>query len=1307
MSEPDDQTAFAGVCSRSDQAGCEDPPLVVDIPVSDLVLTFVARVDIPKPVRDLVRAWADANEWDPEEFGLADFLTEVWPDGAPATMYVSNIGYDPGVPAHRLDLLLRPLCEGPKARRPAVGGLTLAFRAYRAQDRLNIKGIEVTPHVLRRDFEVRVSGPVRWGGDFFMTDADFASLAGLPFHRAVTAERLQSWRLYLDWKEALVHRNQLKVPYDGWRWEGETLLGFLVRARDLPPPRLVGLALGATVQPADNGDEEDAGEHRYGNGRHPQRGRRREPEVTVLGEVEAVEEIDLQRDRDGWGDVRVDRGHRRVVIRVEEEQAELLRHKVRKDEKGLPAVGLLVSSIAGDLAPLFNQRGGVNRLNNSQGFSPRLADFIFSAKSASVPLDVPEDLPPVCGGRDLNPGQREAVRKALAAPDLCLIQGPPGTGKTTVIADICLRAAVEGKRVLVASQTNLAVDNALARLSDAPAVRALRLGDPDRVDDEFKEFLIGNVIDRWFANIAGYCRGRMDAAQESEAALLRRERAIDALATALATYERAAKASDDARSTSERARRAEEDARARLDAARRAADDAAKSDERLRSLIRWCASDAPLPADAGVEWSDKLVSLPRGLDRSLPPLAALDRARQREVPLRAVMVAIEVLMAGSDPDPEAGQELRSLRAEKAGLIDSDSAPELRRLQVVNRRIKQIEGAGWNRLTGNLHRAARTAWPHAPPPCIAGIVDTLEPSNATRDALREAGDLVERELATAKRAREAIGALALVWRDRASVVAAEHERAMRALGSREQERREAEAAVEGALWTERVVGEELRAARQAWDRAWGDAGVVQEVGDPTDAALREAGLVVAAARKEAGHRVERARRWRRVQTEWLARLDRASDTDREQLQILYVRWANVVGMTCNEAGKRKVWQDPEFRPFDIVIVDEVSKATPPELILPLLLGHKAVLVGDHRQLPPMFRERDASFGEATEDGEIRREDYDRFKRMVTASLFQELFEDAHDAIKAMLWTQYRMHPAIMDAVNQFYEGRLEAGPSRKALGKSRDHHLDIDDGHGGRLLELRQHLLWVDSSKDPGGTAAWDEQAGSSKVNRLEVDLVVALLLRIGQQLVKLGYGATRETEIDKSDEGKALREIVARLLGGAAPETIADLFEERRVRVDGRSQKPGDSARPGSRLRVMAQREVGVITFYGAQLKLLRGAIDACKAKHPEPFGTMELRTNTVDRFQGMEKPIIIASLVRSKEGRLGSFVREFQRINVGLSRAQRLLVVVGAEETWKNAQVPLPPLDGGSPVDVPAYLNIIEQIRRSGGRRLARQILG
>jgi len=62
-------------------------------------------------------------------------------------------------------------------------------------------------------------------------------------------------------------------------------------------------------------------------------------------------------------------------------------------------------------------------------------------------------------------------------------------------------------------------------------------------------------------------------------------------------------------------------------------------------------------------------------------------------------------------------------------------------------------------------------------------------------------------------------------------------------------------------------------------------------------------------------------------------------------------ANVVGMTCNRVGAYEFSATSEL--FDVAIIDEVCKATLPEILMPLMIAQKAVLVGDPRQLPPVF------------------------------------------------------------------------------------------------------------------------------------------------------------------------------------------------------------------------------------------------------------------------------------------------------------------------------------------------------------------
>ena len=91
-------------------------------------------------------------------------------------------------------------------------------------------------------------------------------------------------------------------------------------------------------------------------------------------------------------------------------------------------------------------------------------------------------------------------------------------------------------------------------------------------------------------------------------------------------------------------------------------------------------------------------------------------------------------------------------------------------------------------------------------------------------------------------------------------------------------------------------------------------------------------------------------------------------------------------------------------------------------------------------------------------------------------------------------------------------------------------------------------------------------------------------------------------------------------------------------------------------------KEIGIITFYGAQYGKIKEMYKDGKIDKSLPF-----RINVVDKFQGMERNIIIISTVRSnKEHRYG-FAEDIRRINVGFSRARRLLIVVGNRQFFRQ----------------------------------------
>lgn len=93
-------------------------------------------------------------------------------------------------------------------------------------------------------------------------------------------------------------------------------------------------------------------------------------------------------------------------------------------------------------------------------------------------------------------------------------------------------------------------------------------------------------------------------------------------------------------------------------------------------------------------------------------------------------------------------------------------------------------------------------------------------------------------------------------------------------------------------------------------------------------------------------------------------------------------------------------------------------------------------------------------------------------------------------------------------------------------------------------------------------------------------------------------------------------------------------------------------------------KEIGLITFYSAQkreIKLLEqnGELDIYN----------DFRIDVVDRFQGMERNIVIVSTVRSNQYNSIGFAKEIERINVAFSRARSLLIVIGNKDLFYSKE--------------------------------------
>jgi predicted RNA-binding Zn-ribbon protein involved in translation (DUF1610 family) len=139
--------------------------------------------------------------------------------------------------------------------------------------------------------------------------------------------------------------------------------------------------------------------------------------------------------------------------------------------------------------------------------------------------------------------------------------------------------------------------------------------------------------------------------------------------------------------------------------------------------------------------------------------------------------------------------------------------------------------------------------------------------------------------------------------------------------------------------------------------------------------------------------------------------RVEDEDDERLIK-----ANVFFATCATAATSSITNDEAY---DMVILDEANKARIDEALPCLRLGAAVVMVGDHKQLPPV--EDDAIYQIV--------EDHPDLEEIVDTSLFQRCWEKGvPEQARCLLVEQHRMHPEISSYISSAsYDNQLENAP----------------------------------------------------------------------------------------------------------------------------------------------------------------------------------------------------------------------------------------------------------------------------------------
>ena len=917
--------------------------------------------------------------------------------------------------------------------------------------------------------------------------------------------------------------------------------------------------------------------------------------------------------------------------------------------------GFLALSAIGEFVLINRFQQAIRQLEMDECYSPNLAMWLFNVTRARLPSDGDT----ISVDRWLNPhiakneNQKNAVYKMLSAPDLCLVQGPPGTGKTTVIAEAIYQFVRKGHRVLIASQSNDAVDNALERLADTPEIRAIRLGQKGKrrqrgndlstrkfSEDEALKFYYNalaiqvskNWLEKWDAlenNGAVYDKDIRDAKLFNyDIASLNNELASLNESHGTIRYKLDALSKEFAEANEFNTSLENDKHQFRL------AEDyfSGKTEVQFylsESMIRICQTVLNSLIESTIQKGIYLV--PGKLDLKV---MGLGKAQACIILLAKNLIVLEGLVkkikekASSDSSSDGEMMLLNsqLQNENQKLLEyitnenEDGEAECKKkIKALKKRIDElkfsssiveISGVEEAILSKEMLLSISSNNADSTLELLSGIVSEWT------TAIRKMFELIKNDLSN----RYPINVSDITQRQ----MIAEGE-----LAAVDENIKN----VKGQIVSKRQTLLKLR-EKYSIDSTNADE-IIEYIKQLKEDNIHQL-------QKQKGFRDD----WEKTLRSFKERLndEDAFKYDQEYYQKIYINSCNVVGISCTDNMRNLT--DNGYDDFDVVIIDEVSKATPPELLIPLMKARKAILVGDHRQLPPMFKEHEGSYKELVESQEdapeevrdlLTEENFIRFQKMVTSSLFKEYFEQADDSIKHSLLVQYRMHTDIMDIINRFYEQRLSCGLSDDVERMEKSHGLTIKGVDGSTFIMPERHAYWIDSSCTPSGKSIYEVQPhnSTSYYNVLEKSIVMELLKQIAETYREQGYSGSN-------------------------------------------------------------QKTVGVISFYQMQVNELREAFR--NAKKTFDFSAINVDINTVDRFQGKEKNIIITCLVRNNKcGKASKHVVAFERINVAFSRAQELLFIVGAKHMYENQQVQLPNMDIPGFRTVPVYKNIMESLNRKG----------
>lgn len=1242
----------------------------------------------------------------PSETLMQNILDGVFTEGFQKQMYIRNLtfthknGYDIKV------LGIRPeRTPGDFLEDYLPNNVSLLFKGHIAGKEFRVDSVYEVMDTEQLDFEVDVNATPYRTPDKIRMNFLYDILANAGSLTQYTEEKLEEWNQYLDWKKELANRQIygckfFKIGFD----ENKMRLNFWLVFENQDIFKAFKKYLSRDIQVFDNSYSKDPWHFDFAGDMNNTRQRFRSIE---LGRYRGIvseyylknnrnkiidsdstenhffdDDISINDDEENENDVSIENIYNaysnpyivQVAYELNHKDMDEIKQLNLNDEEAIQYIynnilgnyykdGFLALSAIGDFVLIKRFQIAIEQLKKDESYSPNLAMWLFNVKRARIPEEIDIKIDKWLNPRiENNENQKEAVRKMISAPDLCLIQGPPGTGKTTVIAEAIYQFVRRGDRVLVASQSNDAVDNALERLVESPDIRAIRLGQKgkrkrrvdDKITNKFGEDealkyyynalsnqLSKTWIDLWDSmesdgiqydiDIRDASLFQQDLASLNQELTVVNKKYIESKEYLDSLNKQLEIINGDSiklEADKKQYRLAVECFNGENDLQFYLSEDLIRIFEKeLNNLIERTIKTGIILVEERLNVDEmglykvqndvylisKRLKTLKGLYKKIQNSKGDDRRHDSDILILNSQLAEineNLLICIKNEDEEGKRDcinkISSIQLQIDKLQHSSSVVSISETEKIILHKNIIEG---------INNDDPEKW-----------------SNTFAEIIKQWDQSIDLSLNKIKN----------IINSRKSIDTTDIFNHQKATESKIVEIKEKINEIKSQQLSKSQTLLKLR-------EKYGINTTNAEEIISYIKQLKESNL-----NKLNEHRSLRDD-WEKTLREFKLRLvDKDSfKYDQEYYQQIYVNACNVVGISCTDNMKNL--SDNGYNDFDVVIIDEVSKATPPELLIPLMKARKAVLVGDHRQLPPMFKEHEGSYKELVESQDdtpeeikelLTKENFKKFENMVTSSLFKDYFEQASETIKHSLLVQYRMHSDIMEIINRFYEQRLSCGNSEEVERLEKNHDLTIKGVDGSTFIKPENHAYWVDSSALPSGRPIYEVRPNysTSNYNVLEKYIIIELLKKIAHSYKEKGY----------SKENK---------------------------------------------------KTVGVISFYQMQVNEIREIFR--EAKNYFDFSSIDVDINTVDRFQGKEKNIIITSLVRNnRKGHASKHVVAFERINVAFSRAQELLIIVGAKHMYENQSVKLPNMDMPGFKTAPVYKNIMEGLNRKGCFKTCNKII-